>query len=59
MDSAAESLHVEVGGREFEILQSPGVLGSRRAGGTTGAGKSIPRISTAPFPSLSFPVYTS
>lgn len=37
MDPKASTLTVEVAGREFDVSQSPGVLESRRSGGTTGA----------------------
>ena len=38
LDPKAAELEVAVGGREYTIQQSPGVLESSRAGGTTGAG---------------------
>lgn len=37
VDAKAETLHLSVCGRDFEIAQSPGLLQSSRAGGTTGA----------------------
>lgn len=38
IDASASTVEVSVHGHEFSIMQSPGVLASRRAGGTTGAG---------------------
>ena len=40
VDSKATTLDVNAGGRDFTIEQSPGLLLSKRARGTTGAGKS-------------------
>ena len=40
IDSKASCLEVSVNGRSLTIQQSPSVLSSNRAGGTTGAGKS-------------------
>ncbi|KAL2159412.1 hypothetical protein VTH06DRAFT_2416 [Thermothelomyces fergusii] len=37
VDSRASTLELTVAGRDFSIHQSPGVLSSNRAGGTTGA----------------------
>ena len=37
VDRKASSLNVEIAGREFDVSQAPGVLESRRSGGTTGA----------------------
>lgn len=37
VDADAEELGISIGGRDFTIKQSPGVLQSKRAGGTTGA----------------------
>ena len=37
VDRKATNLTIEVAGREFDVSQAPGVLESRRAGGTTGA----------------------
>jgi len=39
VDPKAQSLTVTVSGRDFTVHQSPGILSSSRAGGTTGAGK--------------------
>jgi hypothetical protein len=39
VDPKAQSLAITVAGRDFTIYQSPGILASSRAGGTTGAGK--------------------
>ncbi|KAJ3503883.1 hypothetical protein NM208_g16423 [Fusarium decemcellulare] len=38
IDPRAASVDVSVAGRDFTIHQSPAVLSSSRAGGTTGAG---------------------
>lgn len=43
IDPNASSVDVQVGGIEYTIHQSPGVLSSDRAGGTTGAGRMLPR----------------
>lgn len=40
LDPHAAVLEVNVGGSEMKIHQSPGLLSSDRAGGTTGAGRS-------------------
>ena len=37
VDSAATSVHVDVAGHEYELIQSPGLLNAARKGGTTGA----------------------
>nr|AET79186.1 hypothetical protein [Claviceps purpurea] len=37
VDAAAQTVEVSLAGRDVTILQSPGVLASTRAGGTTGA----------------------
>ncbi|KAG6016486.1 hypothetical protein E4U54_001305 [Claviceps lovelessii] len=37
IDTTAQSLQVQLGGRDVTVFQSPAVLASRRAGGTTGA----------------------
>lgn len=37
LDAKATSVELQVAGRDFTILQSPGLLHSRRSGGTTGA----------------------
>ena len=37
LDADAEELDISIGGRDFTIKQSPGLLQSKRAGGTTGA----------------------
>ncbi|KAG6048672.1 hypothetical protein E4U17_007061 [Claviceps sp. LM77 group G4] len=37
VDAAAQTVEVSLAGRDITILQSPGVLASTRAGGTTGA----------------------
>lgn len=37
LDSHATALDVTIAGKDFTILQSPGILNSSRAGGTTGA----------------------
>ena len=39
VDSKAVVLEVEVAGKDYTIHQSPTLLSSNRAGGTTGAGK--------------------
>lgn len=38
VDPRAAALELSIGGRDFSIAQSPGVLTSNRKGGTTGAG---------------------
>lgn len=38
IDPKASTVDAQVGGVEYTIHQSPGVLSSDRAGGTTGAG---------------------
>jgi hypothetical protein len=38
IDPKASSVDVDVAGKNYTIYQSPGVLASDRAGGTTGAG---------------------
>ncbi|POR31196.1 Hypothetical protein TPAR_09638 [Tolypocladium paradoxum] len=43
VDPKASSIDVGVGGREYTVHQSPAVLASSRAGGTTGAGACRPR----------------
>ncbi|PHH82226.1 hypothetical protein CDD82_6645 [Ophiocordyceps australis] len=40
VDARASSIHVELGSRGVELQQSPTLLASSRAGGTTGAGSS-------------------
>lgn len=47
VDSRATSVEVTIRGNEFAIHQSPTLLSSVRAGGTTGAGKR-PKICTSP-----------
>lgn len=37
VDSTAISVQVDIGGHEYELMQSPGLLTSARKGGTTGA----------------------
>jgi hypothetical protein len=38
VDPKASSIELVVGGRDYTIHQSPGLLSSNRQGGTTGAG---------------------
>jgi hypothetical protein len=46
IDPRAASVDVSVAGHDFTIHQSPAVLSSSRAGGTTGAGQDIPSYSS-------------
>lgn len=46
VDSRAASVDVSVADRDYTIHQSPTVLSSSRAGGTTGAGRIFPLILT-------------
>ena len=48
VDAKAKTLEISVNGQDFTIQQSPGVLSSNRAGGTTGAG--INGLSSRPQP---------
>lgn len=45
VDSKASILEITVGDRDLTIHQSPTILSSNRSGGTTGAGKLIPKLS--------------
>ncbi|KAK4196802.1 hypothetical protein QBC40DRAFT_309573 [Triangularia verruculosa] len=54
VDSKAPTVELTIAGRDLTIHQSPGVLSSNRAGGTTGAGKQTP----VPFRPTPFPTVT-
>ena len=41
IDPKATDLELTVNGRDYTITQSPGILSSNRAEGTTGAGRSF------------------
>lgn len=45
VDSKSHVLELTVGGHDLTIHQSPAILSSNRAGGTTGAGKSSTVVS--------------
>lgn len=46
IDPRAASVDLSVAGHDFTIHQSPAVLSSSRAGGTTGAGQDTPSYSS-------------
>ncbi|KAK4175866.1 hypothetical protein QBC36DRAFT_353601 [Triangularia setosa] len=50
VNSKASTVELTIAGRDLTIHQSPGVLSSNRAGGTTGAGKQNPSPFPTPFP---------
>ncbi|CAP70257.1 uncharacterized protein PODANS_3_3400, partial [Podospora anserina S mat+] len=59
VDSKASTVELTIAGRDLTIHQSPGVLSSNRAGGTTGAGKQLlPRPLSDPFPAVTPPLIT-
>lgn len=41
VDSKATCVEISVAGKDYSIYQSPTLLSSNRAGGTTGAGKLV------------------
>lgn len=48
IDPKSTTLELTINGQDLTITQSPGVLSSNRAGGTTGAGRSSPILSIHP-----------
>ena len=49
VDRRAASIEVPVRGHDYTIHQSPSVLASSRAGGTTGAGACLEALTTLSF----------
>lgn len=45
IDAHASSIEISIHEKDYEILQSPGLLSSKREGGTTGAGMFTPPFS--------------